>query len=214
MQTSSTMRILLVDDHQLFCDGLCMLLHELSPGSQITTATTVARALAASGPFDLVLLDLHLPDAQGFDGMQRIKQLHEAVPVVVVSAEENAMHIRECIQHGAMAFVPKASSMAALFEAMQKVLSGQTYLPPSSIMDLGTGTRPSRPLPVHLSPRQREVLARVIQGKPNKVIAREMGISDTTVSSHVAAVMGALGVHNRTEAVYRSAFLGLVHAPG
>lgn len=199
------MRILLVDDHQLFSDCLCMLMHELAPDVQISTASTVARALLAQGPFDLVLLDLHLPDARGLDGLLRIKQQMEDTPVVIVSADENPTYIRNCIQQGAMAFVSKTASSAELLEALQRVFDGETYLPPASMLEKHRPTGPQ----VHLSPRQQEVLSKVIQGKANKVIARELGISDTTVSSHVAAVMSALDVHSRTEAVYRAAAIGL-----
>lgn len=199
----SKVRILLVDDHPLFSNGLRMLLHELEPAAQIATASTVAMALAAVGPFDLVLLDLHLPDARGLDGLQRIKQHMEDTPVVIVSANENPSLIRHCIQQGAMAFVSKTASSAELFIAMERVLDGETYLPTGSLL-----ASPAAPQ-IHLSPRQQEVLAKVIQGKANKVIARELGISDTTVSSHVAAVMAALDVHTRTEAVYRAASIGL-----
>jgi DNA-binding NarL/FixJ family response regulator len=202
---NATMHILLVDDHQLFSSGLCILLRELSPGARITTANSLAQALRAPGPFDLVLLDLNLPDTCGLDGLQRVKQQLEDTPVVIVSADENPTRIRQCIQQGAMAYVSKTASSAELFEALQRVLAGETYLPPGSMLEPHRPTGPQ----VHLSPRQQEVLAKVVQGKANKVIARELGISDTTVSSHVAAVMAALDVHTRTEAVYRAASIGL-----
>jgi DNA-binding NarL/FixJ family response regulator len=205
---NANMRILVVDDHQLFANGLCMLLRELAPGVHIATASTVAQALGTPGPFHLVLLDLHLPDARGLDGLLRIKQRLDSTPVVVVSADENPAHIRSCIQQGAMAFVSKTAASSELFEALQRVLNGETYLPPASILE---PHRPAEPQ-VHLSPRQQEVLAKVVQGKANKVIARELGISDTTVNSHVAAVMAALDVHTRTEAVYRAAAIGLTMA--
>lgn len=211
------MRILLVDDHQLFSDGLRVLLHELAYDADVITATTIAQALEANGPFDLILLDLHLPDARGIEGLQRVKLRHDDGAVVVVSGDENPAHIRECINHGAMGFVPKASGAAELFEAMRRILSGQTYLPRSSWSGLVAGAQspvnhePSHD--VHLSPRQHEVLDRLIQGKPNKVIARELGISDATVKTHVLAIFDALGVNNRTEAVYRWAASG-TGAPG
>jgi two-component system nitrate/nitrite response regulator NarL len=199
------MRILLVDDHQLFSNGLRMLLQELAPGVEILTAQNVAQALRVPGPLDLVLLDLHLPDAQGLDGLARIRQQWEGTPVVIVSADDNPAHIRQCIQQGAMAFVSKTAPSSELFIALQRVLAGETYLPPGSML---ASIEPAGPQ-VHLSPRQHEVLAKVVQGKSNKVIARELGISDTTVCSHVAAVLTALDAHTRTEAVYRAASIGL-----
>ena len=127
--------------------------------------------------------------------------------LVVVSGEENPVRIRNCIQQGAMGFVPKSSNPAELFNAMTQILGGETYLPPSCVLP-ESDSQP-KPEAMLLSPRQREVLMKVIQGKPNKVIARELGISDQTVKSHVMGVLAALGVNNRTEAVYRAATFGI-----
>lgn len=208
MRKNTTMHILLIDDHQLFSSGLRVLLQELSPGAQITTAATVAEAEEKPDQFDLILLDLHLPDTTGFDGLARLKLHFEATPVVVVSSEEDPHRIRECIQRGAMGFVPKTSSSAELFSAMTLILGGQTYLPPTCIAGLESQVNGGSQN-VHLSPRQREVLMKVIQGKSNKVIARELGISDHTVKTHVMAVLAVLRVSNRTEAVYKAAAIGI-----
>ena len=202
------MRILLVDDHQLFSAGLNMLIRELSPEAHVSIANNVEKALGMSGAFDLILLDLHLPGVLRFDGLERLKAAYEASPIVVVSSEENPQRIRDCIQRGAMGFVPKSSNTSELFHAMRLILEGRTYLPPSSVFAANPMTLKAAEK-IQLSPRQREVLMKVIQGKPNKVIARELGISDQTVKSHVMAVMGALHVSNRTEAVYRAASLGI-----
>jgi two-component system, NarL family, nitrate/nitrite response regulator NarL len=202
------MHILLIDDHQLFSSGLRMLLQELSPGAQISTVASVGAAKEKTDHFDLILLDLHLPDATGFDGLERVKLHFEATPVVVVSSEEDPHRIRECIQRGAMGFVPKTSSAAELFGAMKQILGGETYLPPACVAGRKAQVD-DQVQGVHLSPRQREVLMKVIQGKSNKVIARELAISDHTVKSHVVAVLATLRVSNRTEAVYRAAAIGI-----
>ena len=207
------MDILLVDDHQLFSSGLRVLLQELSDGARISTASTIAEAVQKPDSFDLILLDLHLPDATGFDGLTRLKAHFDATPVVVVSSEENPQRIRESIEHGAMGFIPKTASSAVLFGALTQILGGETFLPPSCVAGMATPTGPQGN-GIHLSPRQREVLMKIIQGKPNKVIARELGISDHTVKSHVMAVLSVLGVRNRTEAVYRAAAVGISAAPG
>ena len=203
------MDILIVDDHQLFAAGLRVLLAELSPKAQVTVKHSVADALASACHFDLILLDLHLPDAIDFDGLKRVKEFFEAAPIVVLSSEENLQKIRECIQRGAMGFLPKSSSPETLLMAMSRILDGKTYLPLEVIAaDAGQGNQKPG-FSSSLSPRQHEVLLKVIQGKPNKVIAKELGISDQTVKSHVMAVLAVLGVSNRTEAVYRAAALGL-----
>jgi two-component system, NarL family, nitrate/nitrite response regulator NarL len=210
------MRLLLVDDHRLFSDGLTALLRELQPKVAITSAHTVAQAEAAEGVFDLLLLDLHLPDVAGYDGITRLKIAHEATPIVVVSGEESSTHVRECINHGAMGYVPKSSSTADLLTALKRILSGQTYLPSHVMRGADTAVTP-RTLPgkdetapdlqkiYQLTKRQHDVLLKVVQGKTNKIIARELCISDATVKSHVAAVLEALDVHNRAEAVYKVA---------
>ena len=202
------MRILQIDDHALFSAGMGVLLREMAPGATVVTATDVAHGLTQPGRFDLILLDLHLSDATGLDGLIRIRSAHEATPVVVVSMEENPARIRECIQFGAMGFVPKSSTPAELFKAVGLILAGQIYLPPACIASLDESNK-FKQRGFQLTPRQREVLFKVIHGKSNKVIARELGISDHTVKSHVMAVLALLGVKNRTEAVYRAAALGM-----
>ncbi|MES2414706.1 MAG: response regulator transcription factor [Pseudomonadota bacterium] len=202
------MHILLVDDHQLFSAGLRVLIRELSPDAVVQVANNLAKAVEDPQPYDLILLDLHLPDATGFDGLDRLKAVYEASAIVVVSSEQNPRRIRECVSRGAMGFVPKSSDTIELFKAMQLILEGHTYLPAACVLSEAGDASAYEDVP-QLSPRQHEVLMKVVQGKPNKVIARELGISDQTVKTHVMAVMGALGVHNRTEAVYRAAAFGI-----
>lgn len=202
------MNLLLVDDHQLFLAGLSLLLQQLSPGAQVSIATSIGQAVNKFSDLNLILLDLHLPDANGFDGLRRLKAAHEATPIVIVSSECNPQRIRDCIGGGAMGFVSKSSGASELLKAMALILAGKTYLPTSCVpFESFEGSKKTDSW--HLSPRQKEVFRGVIQGKPNKIIARELGISDQTVKSHVMAVLSALGVNNRTEAVYRAAALGL-----
>jgi DNA-binding NarL/FixJ family response regulator len=206
------MKLLLVDDHRMFSDGLTVLLKELSPNIHITAALSIAQAELQTDTYDLILLDLHLPDSFGFEGIKRLRSAHEASPIVVVSGEDSTAQIRECIAQGAMGFVSKASNTEELFTAMKRILSGATYLPSHCLQAVNEPTSVVIPKIVHgmmLTKRQHEVLAKVIQGKPNKVIARELDISDTTVKTHVLAVLAALGVHNRTEAVYKAASMGV-----
>ncbi len=208
------MRILLVDDHRLFLDGMSFLLKELVPHVQIYAATTVAQAVEIKEPIDLILLDLHLPDSSGFEGIERLKLTHEGTPVVVVSSEESPSHIEDCITHGAMAFVPKSSSSSELFSALQRILGGESYLPMHSLENShGFTSKTLVKEKIHLSDRQKEVLMKLVQGKSNKIIARELGISDTTVKTHVIAVLAALDVANRTQAVYRAVSLGIKLRP-
>ena len=213
------MNILLVDDHALFREGLKFLLRGLDTGVQLDEAGTCAEALerAASRSYDLVLLDLKLPGRDGLDALAALREALPEVPVVVLSGEDDPPMIRATIQRGAMGFIPKASTPEVLVQALRLVLAHSVYLPPAALEGNEASTLPRAADPVGrsdatllgITQRQLEVLRCVIQGKTNKVIARELDISDGTVKQHLSDVLLRLGVKNRTEAVYAAAKLGL-----
>jgi DNA-binding NarL/FixJ family response regulator len=196
----------------------------------VASAAAARAALQDDSDVDLVLLDLALGDADGLDLLQELRSRWPAVPVVVVSASERASDVIRAIDGGAMGFVPKRASHAELHEALRLVMSGSMYVPPSMLgLDWGQALPPDAPgaaipareacppaavaplaavqaaLPslraVGLTPRQGEVLALLLQGLPNKLIARQLNLSVETVKDHVAAVLRALGVSSRTQAV-------------
>ena len=212
------MKVLLVDDHPLILAALQTMIQELDPDVQVTavgSAGAARSALATDTEFDLVLLDLQLGDASGFDVLVEMRRDHPALPVVVVSASDRASDVIQAIDLGAMGFVPKRASNDTLVEALRLVMAGGIYVPP---MHLGSnGQRPGSPaIPsaeastyqvtpsfeeLGLTPRQADVLTQLLQGKPNKEIARRLGLSVETVKDHVQAVLRALGVSSRTQAV-------------
>lgn len=223
------MKVLLVDDHPLILSALQALIQTVGSGTTVvgTDSAAAARAaLVADSDFDLVLLDLALGDADGFDVLVEFRNAYPAVPVVVVSASERTSDVIRAIDSGAMGFVPKSSSYAVLQEALRMVMTGSMYVPPSMLglafgltaghvpANVSAGTAPlgehsspeaSQKLPsiedVGLTPRQAEVLGLLLQGLPNKLIARQLNLSVETVKDHVAAVLRALGVSSRTQAV-------------
>lgn len=215
------MKTLLVDDHALFREGMRLLLGSLDAHAEVWQAADVPAALALlddAAAMDLVLLDLHLPGLTGLEALHRLRAGNDTVPVVVLSGDENPRLVPEAIDAGAMGYILKSALPDEMMAALDRVLAGGIYLPPLSRDDGSRGPISGRaPVPdsrarlrdLGISRRQAEVLVKLAQGKPNKVIARELAISDTTVKSHVAAVFGALDVHNRTEAVYAVARLGL-----
>lgn len=221
MEGAAQLNLLVVDDHTLFRQGLKFLLRDLDEQLIIAEASDCQQALALRGqPFDLILLDLHMPGSTGLDALTAIKAAYERTRIVVLSGEEDPRQVRRAIENGAMGYVPKSSSPEVLLSALQIVLAGSIYLPPLALKDLGAdGVAPSptisnepddrRRLDDLLSPRQLEVLHKAIAGKSNKLIARELDISDATVKAHLAAAYVALGVHNRTEAVYVAARAGM-----
>jgi DNA-binding NarL/FixJ family response regulator len=222
------MKVLLVDDHPLILSALQTVIKGLGDDVSVLGAGSAAEARAAlqqDSDYDLVLLDLSLGDADGFEVLTELRATYPSLPVVVVSASDRTSDVIRAIDLGAMGFVPKRSSNDQLFEALRMVMSGGLYVPP---MMLGLEASPAegdtvpdvmRPVgaagspdadyqrapvsleSVGLTPRQGDVLALLLQGKPNKLIARELNVSVETVKDHVAAVLRALGVSSRTQAV-------------
>lgn len=237
------MKVLLVDDHPLILAALQAVIHSIGSDVTVTGVDSAAgaRATLREDPdHDLVLLDLALGDADGFDVLAEFRSTYPAVPVVVVSASDRASDVIRAIDLGAMGFVPKRSSNGELHEALRMVMSGSMYVPPSMLgfefsaagrsagdtvpdvmrpagpapFGAATGATPlgaaARPEPhqiqrsiddVGLTPRQAEVLSLLLQGLPNKLIARQLNLSVETVKDHVAAVLRALNVSSRTQAV-------------
>lgn len=222
------MKVLLVDDHPLILAALQSVIQGL--GDDVTvvgveTAEAARAALHQDESYDLVLLDLALGDADGFELLTELRNTWPAVPVVVVSASERSSDVIRAIDLGAMGFVPKRSSNDALFAALRLVMSGGLYVPPSMLgiesapSDPNADTVPAvmrrvadhaQPEPhqkqvsldsIGLTPRQTEVLGLLLQGLPNKLIARQLNVSVETVKDHVAAVLRALNVSSRTQAV-------------
>lgn len=202
------MNILIIDDHHLFTAGLSVLLQELFSGANISTRHKIADATAEKNCYDLILLDYFLPDSKSMYGLLRVKMHYPATPIVIISSEIDSKIIQTCIDHGAKGFVPKSSTPSELLKAMTTILAGGTHVPYYCTTGLEL-QNPDGAKEVKLSARQKEVLSKVVVGKSNKVIAKELGISDQTVKSHVMAVLTALGAKNRTEAVYRSSDLGI-----
>jgi DNA-binding NarL/FixJ family response regulator len=223
------MKVLLIDDHPLILQALQSVIQTLGSDTTVVGAGSARAAretLKADADFDLVLLDLHLGDADGFEVLVEFRSTYPSLPVVVVSASDRHSDVIKAIDLGAMGFVPKRASNDALFEALNMVMSGGIYIPP---MTLGSepeplkragdtvpsvlrvvreraqdGTYPPPPLPladIGLTPRQTDVLALLLKGLPNKLIARELSLSVETVKDHVAAVLRALNVSSRTQAV-------------
>ena len=216
------MKVLLIDDHPLILTALQNVIQGMGSGVTVVGvagARAAREALAADGSFDLVLLDLRLGDADGFDVLVELRNGWPAIPVVVVSASDRSADVIRAIDLGAMGFVPKRASNETLTEALKVVMSGGIYVPP---MTMGEGAAaaaatgrdgggshtwppgmdaPTALASFKLTPRQTDVLGLLLRGQSNKLIARELDLSVETVKDHVAAVLRALGVNSRTQAV-------------
>lgn len=226
------MKVLLVDDHPLILSALQGVIRGLGSDVSVTTSASareLRQKLAEDADHDLLLLDLQLGDADGFDVLAEMRREHPALPVVVVSGTDRAADVLRAIDLGAMGFVPKRASNELLFEALRLVMSGGIFVPPvptglasapevrepspaplvpprAQALGLhgggpGAPLVPGVPSVAGLTPRQNEVLGKLLQGLPNKLIARELNLSVETVKDHVAAVLRVLNVSTRTQAV-------------
>jgi len=211
------MRILLVDDHLLFREALSLMLPQLDPHVSCVYAGSGAEALAAANYYrdlDLIVVDLALPDTDGIELLDALGKIVADTPRMVISACDDAVRVSAAMRAGASGYVPKKSSGSELLGAVRAVLSGGTYVPSTLLAEMGETSLPSsaRPSPdvvkgrthaetPRLSVRQQQVLALLKDGAPNKVIARELNLSEGTVKLHVSAVLQLLGASNRTEAV-------------
>jgi DNA-binding NarL/FixJ family response regulator len=204
------MRVLMIDDHVMVLQGLKNLLGVMVPGLQVDTASAIgpALAMAAGTRYDLLLLDWNLEGCSGAESMQRLRDVGCAARIVVLSGDSDPQLVHTAIELGAAGFVPKRYSSEAMVSAMDKVLKGGVFLP-SEMPGAGGGGPAAPPSALveaehrltGLTPRQVDVYRAAARGLPNKLIARELSLSVDTVKDHVAAVLRALGVTTRTQAV-------------
>lgn len=213
------MKVLLIDDHPVVRSGLVRLLQELARALDKPLEPVEARSVsdAARHPdeFDLVLLDMHFGEGPvSTEALAVTRTQFPSARIVVVSGDENPGLVRRCIELGASGFIPKLSAPEVMDSALRLVLAGGVYLPQLMLADSRAPRAPSLAtrLPAEvaaLSQRQLDVLRMAIRGRSNKVIARELNVSEGTVKQHLSGAFRALGVSNRTEAVYRAAELGI-----
>lgn len=208
------LRLLLADDHEMVRVAMRHALSPLAPSidwHEASDAASVEAALDRCDDIDLALVDLHMPGTGTLDWIARLRARHPAVPLVVLSGDEDPALVRALIGHGVSGFIPKSDRSAVILQAVRLVLSGGTYAP----LRLMTGCTPDGgaafrvvppPLagPIGLTSRQFEVLRLLARGLPNKLIARELELSEGTIKVHLMAIYRALGVHNRTQAVMAS----------
>jgi DNA-binding NarL/FixJ family response regulator len=226
-RTIDAMKLLLIDDHPLFRDGLSLLIqHRLDlaehGGAEVLEAGSLREAmveLERHPDVGLVLLDLGLADRQGLDTLSEWREQAPNLPVVVLSADDRPATILAAIDQGASGFIPKTVEAGVMQEALRRVLSGGVYLPPLP-SDAVLATDPTPPdddtagpeSTLGLSGRQLDVLRLLIEGKPNKEICRMLSLSESTVKTHLSAIFRKLKVSSRTQAVVAVARAGVTLA--
>jgi DNA-binding NarL/FixJ family response regulator len=219
------LKILIVDDHPLMSDALATTLKLVTPGAHVMIESTLRRAcvfLKEQPGTELLLLDLGLPDAQNFSGLDIIREQFPSLPVVVISADRNPRVILECLNRGAAGYVPKSAPREVLMHALKLVGAGGIYVPPEAVAKVPVqlpahlaiippegGASANQMGALGLTKRQQDVLRLILRGAPNKVICRQLELAEGTVKVHVSAVLRSLGAANRTQAVVAASRLGL-----
>ena len=218
-------KILLSDDHTLFREGVQLWLKQLDDKVEVMSGGTCRRGLEladAHPDFDLVLLDFELPDQDGFQGLAALREQHPGLPIVMMSARDDPVTVMEALDRGAMGFIPKTSSTELMLNALRLVFAGGTYIPPEAIaghapLTTAPGETPARSsksiADLGLTTRQIDVLRLLVQGRSNKLICRELDLAEGTVKTHMTAVLRALRVTNRTQAIIAIAKLGITLEP-
>lgn len=219
------MKVLIADDHRLIVEGVKTKLAELGADVEFVVAMDIAEFDAAvrrpDRALDLAIIDINMPGAQGHRHIAEIRRIAPDVPVIVLSGSEDTELIRILLDLGVQGFIPKAYSPDVMLSAVRLVLSGGVYVPPLLLAGVqARGWTPAADVPARtgapgsqpsldglrqiLTERQIDVMRLLSQGKPNKLIARDLGISEGTVKIHLAAIFRALNVRNRVEAVVAS----------
>ena len=213
------MKILVVDDHALIREALRGVLRSLKSEATIVEAPNSRQAMQRieeNPEIELILLDLNLPDRDGFEVLAELRERYPAVSVVVLSASDEREHVARALDLGALGFIPKSSQREVMLSAFNLIFAGGIYVPPEIL------ARPApRPVPsaqlrkavsaadLGLTDRQMDVLVLMMQGKSNKAICRVLDLAEPTVKNHVTAILKALKASNRTEAVIAAGALGV-----
>jgi DNA-binding NarL/FixJ family response regulator len=206
MISAANARLVIADDHPLFRGALRGAVTNVVASASIDEAGSfeeLTALLERDSDVDLILLDLTMPGISGFSGLIYLRAQYPGVPVVIVSASDDAETIRRSLDFGASGFIPKRFGADTLRDALAKILAGDVWIP--SDVDLSAASDPEttrlRDRLITLTPQQVRVLMMLSEGLLNKQIAYELGVSEATIKAHVSAILQKLGVESRTQAV-------------
>jgi len=215
------MKILVIDDHVLIREAMRGVLRELKGEAAVILeapdSRQAMRQIEQNPDVELVLLDLGLPDRDGLEMLSELGNRYPTISVVVLSAQQDRDTVMKALDLGALGFIPKSGQREVMLSAFNLIFSGGVYIPPEILNRREPATAPRAAPPpskagaadLGLTERQMEVLALMMQGKGNKAISRVLDLAEPTVKIHVSAILKALKVVNRTEAVIAATTLGL-----
>ena len=208
-------KVIIADDHPLFRAALKQAVMQAVPGVEVVEADTLTAVQGAAeqhADADLILLDIHMPGAQGFSGLVFLRGQHPSIPVIVVSGSEEVHVMKRAMDYGASGFIPKSAPLETIAEAISHVLQGEEWLPEDisdSMDELPEEDYTFAAAIASLTPQQFRVLTMLTEGLLNKQIAYELNVSEATIKAHVTAILRKLGVHSRTQAVIAAQRLGV-----
>lgn len=204
-------RVILADDHQLMLEGLrALLASEFEVVATLRSGDAVLDAVLAHAP-DVLLVDYGMPDKDGVEVIEALRRRGVDVPVVIVSARDDVACVRRALDAGARGYVLKHDASAELLVAIRAALAGTTFVAPAMAQRLfSTQSAPRSDAPVieSLTPRQREILGRLLRGLTAKEVGASLGMSPRTVEFHKYKVMEQLGVKTSAELVRAALRLG------
>jgi len=201
--------ILIVDDHALFRTGLSMILNQDDHIKTVLEAGSVMEALDHyHSDIDLILSDILMPGLNGLEGIKVLRERFNNTPIIMLSASHDTGDMQKALEAGANGFLPKSSSAEMILKSIAAVLHGKQCFPEDK--DLGQNKN-NKKQPEELTSRQLQVLALLCEGKPNKLIARELDLSENTVRVHVSAILSILEVSSRSEAMLVAQKQKLIH---
>lgn len=207
-----TTRIIIADDHPLFRNALSLAVRQLTPDATLLECDSISsleQLLKEHSEVDLVLLDLRMPGASGFSGLVLIRREFPDIPVIVVSASDEATIMQRAMEYGASGFIPKSSDLSQIADALHTVLNGSLWLPTTLSQNTSPEEHEFAQRIKTLTPQQLRVFMMLTKGLLNKQIASEVSVSEATVRTHMTAIFRKLGVRNRTQAVLAANYLNI-----
>lgn len=213
-------RALVVEDHPIVSDVVVAALSSLEIFQDVITTRSLEatlKVLADDADFALIMLDLHLSDTEGTEGMIMLRETYPDIPVVIFSGEDSTDIIASAFEHGVRGFIPKRSTMAVVVSAIKVVLAGSSYIPPDAIRMLGFVPASGFEVKpeddhrdINLSPKQRAVFTELLNGMPNKIIAQRLNMAEGTVKTHLHTIYSVLNVRSRAQAILKARELRLI----
>ncbi len=210
------MKVLIADEQSLFRDGLTLRLKEINQNIDIlqsSSLTEMLQILSAEPNTDILILDIDLAGFSAEETIKNIQNISPSAKIIAISSSEDVHNIKNILSLGAKGYIPKRSDSNILSGALKLILDGGTYIPPIMLKtdSISKSTSPTLPpLKKNLTNRQSQVLDLIAQGKSNKQIAYDMGVSEATVKLHINALLRSLKVNNRTQAVITAQKMGLI----